>query len=79
MGKLYIKNAEVTQHKLLKEEILSLVEQLLAKNEKQSIFRSLYDLEIMGVAIYYRKNWRYEGLTQDEQDEKETAFADVAD
>ena len=64
MAKLYFKGDEVNHNQLLGEELLNLIEKGIAKAEKQGIFRSLYDIEIMGVAIYYRKNWRYDGVDQ---------------
>jgi hypothetical protein len=62
MGKLYLKNSEVAGKQILNEELLSLVE----GSEKQKIFRSLYDIEIMGIVVYYKKNWCYENLAQKE-------------
>ena len=66
MAKLYFKGPEVTQHQELDKELLKLVEQGMTQREKQGSFRSFYDLEIMGITIYYKKNWRYEGLPQEE-------------
>ncbi len=66
MAKLYFKGPEVTQRQELDKELMKLVEQGLAQREKQGSFRSFYDLEIMGITIYYRKNWRYEGLSQED-------------
>ncbi len=66
MAKLYFKGPEVTQHQELDKELLKFVEQGMTQREKQGSFRSFYDLEIMGITIYYRKNWRYEGLSQEE-------------
>lgn len=66
MAKLYFKGPEVTQRQELGKKLLELVDQGIAKREKQGSFRSFYDLEIMGITIYYRKNWRYEGLSQEE-------------
>ncbi len=66
MAKLYFKGPEVTQHQELDKELLKLVEQGMTQREKQGSFRSFYDLEIMGITIYYKKNWRYEGLSQEE-------------
>jgi hypothetical protein len=64
MAKLYFKGSEISRNQTLDQELLNLLEQGIAKAEKQGTFRSLYDIEIMGVAVYYRKNWRYEGLTR---------------
>jgi len=69
MGKIYIKNPDVNKNKSLNDELMKIVE----RNEKQKIFPSLYDIEIMGVAVYYKKNWRYEVLSQDEES-KELAY-----
>ncbi len=66
MAKLYFDRSKVAQHQVLDEELLSLVEQGIARLERQGSFRSFYDIEIMGVAVYYRKNWRYEGISQKE-------------
>ncbi|MFC1715455.1 hypothetical protein ACFL6S_17430 [Candidatus Poribacteria bacterium] len=66
MAKLYFKGPEVTQHQELDKELLKLVEQGMTQREKQGSFRSFYDLEIMGITVYYKKNWRYEGLSQEE-------------
>jgi len=66
MAKLYFKGPEVTQHQELDKELLELVEEGMAQREKQGSFRSFYDLEIMGVTIYYKKNWRYENLSQED-------------
>lgn len=66
MAKLYFKGPEVTQHQELDKELLELVEDGMTKREKQASFRSFYDLEIVGVTVYYRKNWRYEGVSQEE-------------
>ena len=67
MAKLYFNGKEVVQNQVLNEELLNLVEQGMARLEKQGTFRSLYDIEIMGVAVYYRKNWRYENVPQKEK------------
>jgi len=69
MGKIYIKNPDVNKNKSLNDELMKIVE----RNEKQKIFPSLYDIEIMGVVVYYKKNWRYEVLSQDEES-KELAY-----
>ena len=66
MAKLYFKGPEVTQHQELDKELLELVEDGMTKREKQASFRSFYDLEIMGITIYYKKNWRYENLSQED-------------
>ncbi len=66
MAKLYFKGPEVTQHQELDKELLKLVEQGMTQRERQGSFRSFYDLEIMGITIYYKKNWRYEGVSQEE-------------
>lgn len=63
MGKLYIKNPDVNKNKILNNELIKIVE----RNEKQKIFPSLYDIEIMGVVVYYKKNWRYEAIPKDEE------------
>ena len=68
MGKLYLDRLEIPKHAGLSKSLLNLVELGIPKLEEQSIFRSLYDIEIMGVTIYYRKKWHY-----DRQSESETA------
>lgn len=66
MPKLYLNKSAIVKNQIIDEKLLNLVEQEIARNERQSVFRSLYDLEIMGVVVYYRKNWRYKTLAQDE-------------
>ena len=64
MAKLYFKGSEISRNQTLDQELLNILEQGIAKAEKQGTFRSLYDIEIMGIAVYYRKNWRYDSLTR---------------
>ena len=64
MGKLYFKGSEVAQNQELNEDLLNLVEQGMARSKEQLTFRSLYDIEIMGIVVYYRKNWSYESKIQ---------------
>ena len=64
MAKLYFDKSDISQHQGLHEELLGLVERGMERLEEQRSFRSLYDVEITGVAVYYRKNWRYNGLSQ---------------
>jgi len=59
MAKLYFNKTEISQHQGLYEMLMSLVENGIAQHEKQSSFRSLYDIEIIGVMVYYKKDWRY--------------------
>ena len=66
MAKLYFDKSKVAQNQELSEELLELIEQGIARVEKQASFRSFYDIEITGVAVYFRKNWRYEGVSQEE-------------
>ena len=66
MAKLHFKREEIVQKNMLDGELLELVERGIEKHEKQRSFRSLYDLEIMGVTVYYRKNWRYDRVAQEE-------------
>jgi len=66
MAKLYFNESEIAQNEGLNERLVALVEGGLARHEKQGSFRSLYEIEITGVAVYYRRTWRYGG-----QDEKE--------
>ena len=66
MAKLYFNESEIAQQEGLNERLVALVEDGLARHEKQGSFRSLYEIEITGVAIYYKRMWRYSG-----QDEKE--------
>ena len=65
MGKLYFKGPEVAQRDELGKELMELIELGMAQREKQGSFRSFYDLEIMGITVYYKKNWRYEGISQE--------------
>lgn len=64
MPKLYFSKSAILQHEGLSEKLLELVERGVARAEKQASFRSLYDIEIMGIAIYYKKEWRYEVPSQ---------------
>ena len=66
MAKLYFDKLRVTQNEALSKELLELIEQGIARVEKQASFRSFYDIEIMGIAVYFRKNWRYEGVSQEQ-------------
>lgn len=77
MAKLYFKGSEVVQNQVLSEELLKLIERGIARTEKQASFRSLYDIEITGVAVYYNKKWCYEKLIQTE-DEKEMEVTAVS-
>ena len=61
MAKLYFDKSEISQHQGLDGELLSLVEKGIARLEKQGSFRSFYEIEIMGITVYYKKNWRYNG------------------
>jgi hypothetical protein len=64
MAKLYFTKSDISQCQELDEKLLNIVEHGIARLEKQGSFRSFYDIEIMGVTIYYRKNWRYDRLSQ---------------
>ena len=64
MAKLYFDKSRVAQNEALSRELLDIIEQGIARVEKQASFRSFYDIEITGVAVYFRKNWRYEGVSQ---------------
>ena len=66
MAKLYFRGEEIVRSNILNGELLELVERGIEEHEKQRNFRSLYDLEIMGFTIYYRKNWRYDRVAQEE-------------
>ncbi len=66
MAKLYFDKLRVTQNEALNKELLDLIEQGIARVEKQASFRSFYDIEIMGISVYFRKNWRYEGISQEQ-------------
>ena len=70
MAKLYFKGSEILQNQALSEELLELIEQGIARTEKQGSFRSLYDIEISGIAVYYNKRWCYEKLLQAEDEEE---------
>ena len=70
MAKLYFNGSKLNRHQTLSKELLDVVEQGIAQTEKQGIFRALYDIEIVGVTVYYRKNWRYDKLSR-EEDQKE--------
>ena len=60
MAKLYFNKSDVSQHQGLEEKILELVEKGMERLERQASFRSLYQIEILGVTVYYRKNWSYD-------------------
>jgi hypothetical protein len=77
MAKLYFKGSEVAQNQVLSGELLNLIEQGIARTEKQASFRSLYDIEITGIALYYNKKWCYEKIVKAE-DEKEMKVAAVS-
>lgn len=66
MAKLYFDKSEVVERQPLSEELLKLVERGITRVEQQRSFQSLYDIEIMGVAVYYRKNWRYDRVAENE-------------
>jgi hypothetical protein len=63
MAKLYFDKSEISQYQGLNEGLLELVEKGMVRLEKQSSFRALYNLEIMGITVYYRKSWRYNDLS----------------
>jgi hypothetical protein len=67
MAKLYLEREEIIQNNILGKELMELLERGIEKHEKQRSFRSLYDLEIMGVTIYFRKRWRYDRVHQEEE------------
>ena len=60
MAKLYISNLEISRSQGLNEALSLLVEKKIAEAEKQESLMKLYDIEIQGIAIYYRKQWRYD-------------------
>ena len=64
MSKLYFDKSAILRDQELRERLLALVESGIAKTERQGSFRSLYDIEIAGVTIYYQKNWHFNGSTQ---------------
>ena len=64
MSKLYFDKLAISRDPELKERLLALVESGIAKTEKQGSFRSLYDIEIAGVTIYYQKSWHFNDSTQ---------------
>ena len=66
MAKLYLDKLKVAQNEEFSKELLELIEQGIARVEKQASFRSFYDIEIMGISVYFRKNWRYEGVSQEQ-------------
>ena len=66
MAKLYLDRSKVAQNEAFSKELLELIEQGIARVEKQASFRSFYDIEIMGISVYFRKNWRYEGVSQEQ-------------
>ena len=66
MAKLYFDKSGISQRQGLDEMLLSLVEKGMARLEKQGSFRSFYDIEIIGITVYYRKNWHYNGQSQEE-------------
>jgi len=69
MAKLYFNKLEVSRYQELNEKLLNIVEQGIARLERQGTFRSLYDIEIVGVAVYYRKKWRCD--TQSQRDNRD--------
>ena len=77
MAKLYFKGSEVAQNQVLSGELLNLIEQGIARTEKQGSFRSLYDIEITGIALYYNKKWCYEKIVNT-KDEEEMEVAAVS-
>ncbi len=66
MAKLYFDKSRVTQNEALSKELLDLIEQGIARVERQASFRSFYNIEIMGVAVYFRKNWCYESVSHEQ-------------
>lgn len=66
MAKLYFKGSDVAEYQELNKDLLDLIEHGMTETEKQRSFRSFYDIEVMGVAVYYKKNWRYERVTQED-------------
>ncbi|MBD3181800.1 hypothetical protein GF312_05885 [Candidatus Poribacteria bacterium] len=70
MSKLYFNKASISPNHRLLNILISLVEKGIAKIERQHSFRELYDIEILGITIYYRKNWRYD-KSNDENSMKE--------
>ena len=66
MAKLYFDKSEISQYQGLNQGLLEIVEKGMMRLEKQGSFRALYDLEIVGITVYYRKNWRYSDLSQKE-------------
>lgn len=65
MAKLYFSKSQISQSEGLDERLSRLVGEGIERREKQSNFRSLYDIEILSVAVYYRKNWHYDSASQE--------------
>lgn len=66
MAKLYFDKSEISQYRELNQGLLEIVEKGMVRLEKQGSFRTLYDLEIVGITVYYKKDWRYNDLPQKE-------------
>ena len=66
MSKLYLNKQDIPKHEGLSEKLLNTIELGIPQNERQQIFRSLYDIEITGIVIYYKKNWRFDGQSREE-------------
>ncbi len=66
MAKLYFDKSVVSQHEGLEKGLSDLVESGMAKVEKQGSFRSLYDIHITGVTVYYEKRWHYDSVSEKE-------------
>ena len=75
MAKLYFNNSEISQHQGLGEKLTKLVEAGVERQENQRSFRAFYDLEILGIAVYYRKNWHYNHLPQREDKEEKNIIS----
>ena len=65
MAKVYFTKPEISQYQGLSEMLINLVEEGIERREKQRSFQSLYDIEVVSVTIYYRKNWHYNDLSQE--------------
>ena len=64
MAKLYFDRSAISQHEGLEEGLSGLVESGMAQVEKQGSFRSLYDIQIKGITVYYEKRWHYDGMSE---------------
>ena len=67
MAKLYFDKSAISQHEGLEKGLSDLVESGMARVEKQGSFRSLYDIQISGVTVYYAKRWHYDGMSEAEK------------